>query len=213
MDATLPSLGGVKAGFAYDLYVEKLANVFASVDAYASQTLTVSVDYDYFRPTFDADSIFNFFAARPMNDVGVRAAWDPTPRAGLSAGVRGRAFGVDGLDPMGGGTLAGRYRIGEGSLGARGAVDIAGSGDRVGLDVYGERTLETRYVLSARTGLWQWNDKLRDDRDAVNVGYVLGAGYKLFPRSLLLADFQHDMNRVGGQRFRAMLWLSIAVTK
>jgi hypothetical protein len=44
------------------------------------------------------------------------------------------------------------------------------------------------------------------------VGYVLGAGYKLFPRSTVLADFQHDMNRDAGQRFRAMLWLTIALS-
>ena len=81
------------------------------------------------------------------------------------------------------------------------------------MDVYGERTLETRYVLQARTGVWQWNDKLRSDRDATNFGYVLGVGYKLFPRSLVLADFQHDMNRIAGQRFRAMLWLTIALAK
>ena len=48
------------------------------------------------------------------------------------------------------------------------------------------------------------------DRDATSLGYVLGVGYKLFPRSLVLVDFQHDMNRIAGQRFRAMLWLTIA---
>src|SRR5262249_58972285 len=117
------------------------------------------------------------------------------------------------VQPMEGGYLSGRYRMGEGMLGARGAIDIADSGDRVGLDVYGERTLETRYVFQARTGVWQWNDKLRADRYATDFGYVLAAGYKLLPRSLVLADFQHDMNRIGGQRFRAMLWLTLALSK
>ncbi|MBX3214061.1 MAG: hypothetical protein KF850_18645 [Labilithrix sp.] len=234
VEGSLPTLGGVKAGFAYDLYVKQMANVFASLDWYSSDKLTLSVDYDYFRPTFDADSIWSFFMAMPMNDVGLRASWDPTPRLGVSGGLRARAFTLQtedeavrgsspnglaeanyyptsAVDPMGGANLAGRYRIGEGHLGARGVADVHRSGDRVGMDVYGERTLETRYVLQARTGVWHWNDKLREGRDATNFGYVLGVGYKLFTRSLVLADFQHDMNRVAGQRFRAMLWVTLAL--
>ena len=35
--------------------------------------VTVSADYDYYVPTFDGDSIWNFFAGEPMNDVGLRA--------------------------------------------------------------------------------------------------------------------------------------------
>lgn len=237
-DGTLPSLGGLKAGFAYDLYVARMSNIYASLDWFASQKLTMSVDYDFYQPTFDGDSIWNFFMAMPMNDLGVRASWDPTSRLALSGGLHGRAFSLQtgpekdqtadtspnglasanyypssGLDPMAGASATARYRIGEGVIGARGVSDFARSGDRIGLDLYGERTLETRFVLQARTGVWQWNDKLREGRDAANFGYVLGAGYKLFPRSMVLADFQHDMNRVAGQRFRAMLWLTIAIAK
>lgn len=203
------SFGAVKSGFSYDLYAARTANVFASADWYATKKLTFGVDYDFYKPTFDADSIWNYFVARPMNDLAVRTEWLVTSHVDVTGGVRGRLFGTD--DPMGGLNLAGRYRMGEGSLGVRGVADFAQSGDRLGMDVYGERTLETRYVFQARTGVWSWSDDLRRDRDAVNVGYVLGAGYKLYPRSMVLADFQHDMNRVGGQRLRAMIWLSVAL--
>ncbi len=235
VSATHPTLGGVKAGFAYDLYVKQMANVYASLDWFTTPTVTLSLDYDYYRPTFDADSIWNVFLAMPMNDVGLRASWDPSSRFGLAGSLRGRVFQVqtesdasrtspNGLaeanyypssafEPMGGGNLSARYRVGEGHIGARAAADLASSGDRIGLDVYGERTLETRYVLQARTGVWHWSDDLRADRDATNVGYVLAAGYNLFPRSKVLVDFQHDMNRIGGQRFRTMLWLTVALTK
>ena len=81
------------------------------------------------------------------------------------------------------------------------------------MDVFGDRTLETRWVLQGRVGGWQWKDQLRPDRHAASVGYVAGVGYKLFERSLVLADFEHNINRIEGQRFRLMLWLSIAVTK
>ena len=237
-DGTLPNIGGLKGGLAYDLYNARFANLFASVDVYASHRLTLSVDYDYYVPTFDADSIWNFFLAMPMNDLGLRASYDATDHLAFSGGVRGRAFGVQtgpeegltqptspngldnanyypkgGLDIMGGANLAGRYHFGEGSLGMRGAADVARNGNRYGLDIYGERTLETRFVLSARTGVWQWDDHLRDDRQATSFQYVLGAGYKLWPRSLVFADFEHNMNRLAGQRFRAMLWLSVAINK
>ena len=194
------------------------------------------MDYDYYVPTFDADSIWNFFLAMPMNDLGMRASWDATDHLALSAGARARAFSLQteneaventapngistgnyfpkgSLDVMGGANLAARWHFGEGALGARANADFARNGERVGMDIYGERTLETRYVLSARTGVWQWDDKLRPDRDAASFQYVLGAGYKVLPRSLVFVDFEHDMNRLVGHRFRGMLWLSLAVSK
>lgn len=237
IDGTLPGVGGVKAGFSYDLYTRQMATMFSSVDWYATDRVTLSADWDYFQPTFDGDSIWNFFLAMPMNDVGLRAAWDPTRRVGLAAGVRARAFlqttgpaeerssprspserdpaneyPASPIEPMGGANLAARYRIGEGTIGARGAADVARTGERLGLDVYGERTLETRYVLQGRAGVWHWEDDLRPDRHATSFGYVLGAGYKVLPQSLILVDFQHDMNRVAGQRFRAMVWLTLALS-
>ena len=81
-------------------------------------------------------------------------------------------FPKSSLDMMGGGNLAARWHFGEGAVGARGNADFAKNGERLGIDVYGERTLETRYVLSARTGVWQWDDKLRPDRDAASFQYV-----------------------------------------
>jgi hypothetical protein len=235
-DGALPNLGGVKGGLVYDIYVGEISNIFASVDWYTSPKLTLSFDYDYYRPTFDGDSIFNFFMALPMNDFGLRASWDPTDHLAVAGGVHARVFTLQNswdlpsnepppspiapsqaqqpstLDPMGGGNLTGRYRIGDGAVGARILADIASNGDRIGFDVYGERTLETRYIFQARTGVWQWNDQLRADRDATSFGYVLATGYRLFPRSQVLADFQHDINRVAGQRFRAMVWLTIALS-
>ena len=56
------------------------------------------------------------------------------------------------------------------------------------------------------------DDDLRADRDATSFGYVAGAGYKLFPRSLVMAEFEHNLNRIVGQRFRVMLWLTLALS-
>jgi hypothetical protein len=238
VDASTAKVGGIKAGVAYDLYDKVVGNFFASVDGYVSQRLTLSVDYDYYRPTFDADSIWNFFLAMPMNDIGARAEWEVTDHVSLAGGAHARLFTLQTSDENGpgsgnppsspnltganyypsssievmeGGNASARWHMGEGSLGARTALDFAKNGDRAGLDVYGERTLETRYVFQARVGVWQWNDNLRADRDATSLQYVLGAGYRILPRSLALVDFEHDMNRIAGQRFRVMAWLNFAV--
>src|SRR5690606_37602282 len=79
-------------GLAYDFYARRFGTIYASLDGYVSQRVTVSADYEYYRPTFDADSIWNFFLAMPMNDIGLRAAWDATDRVSIAGGVRGRAF-------------------------------------------------------------------------------------------------------------------------
>jgi len=235
MDGTIATLGGFKAGIAYDLYNARVPQAFASIDVFATQRLTLSADYDFYQPTFDADSIWNVFAASPMNDIGLRASLDATDKITLSGGGHARIFAVQteaealssptsplaaqnvypssGAELAGGGDLSARYHWGEGHLGARGAADFGKQGDRLGVDVFGERTLETRFVLQGRVGGWQWKDQLRPDRHATSVGYVAGLGYKLWRRSLVLADFEHNVNRIEGQRFRLMLWLSVAVTK
>jgi hypothetical protein len=236
IDASLFDVAGAKGGFSYDLYLAKVPSIYASLDGFVSKKLTVSLDYDYYRPTFDADSIFNFFAAYPMNDLGLRAAWDATDKLLLAGGLHGRMFEVA-TEPSGasnaspstraepafyppsantfdvGGSLSGRVRWGEGNIGARWNGLFSKGGDRHGGDVYVERVLETRYVVSGRASLWHWKDKLRDDRDALGFGYVAGVGYKFAERSQAMFEFDHNINRIAGHRFRLMLWLSVAVAK
>jgi hypothetical protein len=235
-DGTLPNVGGAKAGFAYDMYMGRLANAYASLDAYASEKLTLALDYDYVQPTFDGDSIWNFFVAKPMSDLALRGNYDVSDKLSVAPAAHLRAFynqtsqetkdaspNLGTTDPNyyetsgttfnGGGDLAARYRWGEGALGARGSGNFGREGQRVGGDVYGERILNTRYVVNGRAGLWQWNDKLRSDREAVGFNYVAGLGYVLAPQSRVLVEWDHNMNRISGQRFRVMAWLTVAVSK
>jgi hypothetical protein len=222
--------GALKGGFAYDLYDAKFGQIYGSLDAFATKKVTVSVDYDYYSPTYDADSIWNFFAGDPMNDVSLRASVDATSKLSFSGSGNVRIYTVQtsqdnpyqspgapaGAYPSNGhpfdegGNLSARYKWGEGNIGFRGAADVGDAGDRVGADLSAQRILETRYVLRGRLGLWQWDDKLRPDRDATNFGYMLGAGYRFAPRCQTVFEFQHDMNRLVGQRFRALLTLSVA---
>jgi hypothetical protein len=238
VDANLPNVGGVKAGIVYDLFRTDVTNLYATVDGYIGQKVTVSADYDYYVPSFDGDSIWNFFAGEPMNDVGVRANVNVTDRIAIAAGGRLKVFDVQTspLDPGStyppypnfnpktpadvypttghpfdeGANLSARYRSGETTVGLRGSGSWGDEGDRVGGDLSAQKIFETRYVASVRTGVWQWNDKLRPDRDATSFNYVLGLGYRFFPRSQALVEWEHDMNRLVGQRFRLMFWLTLA---
>ena len=87
-----------------------------------------------------------------------------------------------------GANLSARYRTGETLVGLRANGNWGGEGDRVGADVSAQRIFETRYVASVRTGVWQWDDKLRPDRDATSFNYVLGLGYRFLPRSQALVE-------------------------
>jgi hypothetical protein len=239
LDVALMKIGGLKGGFAYDFYGGRMSTIYASLDAFLSRKFTMSFDYDYYAPVFDGDSIWNFFAGDPMNDLGLRANFDATDHLSVSAAANARIYSVqtssdnpynsspninlavtnpnyypsNGHPFDEGANLAGRYKWGEGNVSLRGAANVGDAGDRVGADLSGERILETRYVFRGRLGVWQWNDKLRPDRDATNLGYVLAVGYRFAPRAQALVDWQHDINRLVGQRFRVMLTLSFAVTK
>jgi hypothetical protein len=244
MDVDLGKAAGLKGGLVYDFYDDRFTNIYGSLDAYVAKPLTLSLDYDFYAPVFDADSIWNFFAGDPMNDVGLRASLTPTDRLSMSAGGHVRvyevststdnpydssanvglkapngspALNVSGWYPSngnpfdGGGSFGLRYKWGEGSANVRGAADFGDDGERVGGDVSGEELVETRYLFRGRVGVWQWDDKLRPDRDATDFGYVLGVGYRFAPRCQAVFEWQHDINRLVGQRFRTMLTVSVAV--
>jgi hypothetical protein len=243
VDANLPGIGGAKAGLVYDLYRTDLTSLYGSLDAYLGRKVTVSADYDYYVPSFDADSIWNFFAGEPTNDVGLRANVDVSDRISVAGGGHLKIYKVQTspYDPGGrqpyapfthfqaalpgvvypgngqpfdeGGNLSARYRDGETTLAVRGAGNWGDAGDRVGGDISGQRIFETRYVASLRTGVWQWQDNLRPDRDATSFSYVAGLGYKFMQRSQAMIEWEHDTNRIVGQRFRLMAWLSLAVPR
>lgn len=219
--ANHPSVGGVQGGLQYDFYANRFTNVYAGAEVYAGKRVTVGADYDYWRPSFDADSIFNFFGAEPTHTLTARADVDLGKlQLGGSTLVRAYrseanpAYGSQATGTYAGGfALSGRWRTSVMTLGARSDVQAGDGGRRGGADLYGERTFENRYVVTARVGGWNWKDDLRPDRSAFNFGYVLGLGYKFFERSQAMIEWQHDANRLAGQRFRVMFWLALAVVR
>ena len=52
-------------------------------------------------------------------------------------------------------------------------------------------------------------DPLRPDRDATSFAYVLGAGWRPVDLADVKVEFEHDMNRLVGQRYRIVGMLNL----
>ena len=244
MDASLGNIGGAKAGIVYDFYRGDVTSIYGSVDAYVTPKVTVGVNYDYYVPSFDGDSIWNFFAGEPTNDLGLRANVDVNDQLSVAGGAHARMYSVqtaafsppttcaaasctpspyydaaatyfpsNGHPFDEGGDIRARWRTAETNLALQATGAWGAEGDRVGGDLSGEHIIQSRYVGSVRTGVWQWDDKLRPDRSTTTFNYVLGAGYRFAPRSQGSVEFEHDFSGLVGQRFRLLFLLTLAASK
>lgn len=250
VDVNKSSLGALKGGLTYDLYNQRIASFYGGLEAYVGARTTIGADVDYFVPTFDADSIFNWFTRNPTTTITARISANPTRRFDFSAsgGVRlwqtegdadtfgaeecaasGFCTGNQEIDPVNAqsfirdeanrgtanvidalGNVAGRYRFGTGDLGLRGMVQAGARGHRGGVDVNGEKRFDGgRYLTLARVSVYNWDDPLRPDRGATSFGYVLGAGVRPVKQADVRLEWEHDMNRLVGQRFRFLAILNL----
>ncbi len=230
--ASSNALGSATASFVYDFYNQLFSEYGLVADAYVSSRLTLGASFERYTPTFDGDSIFNWFSHAPTTSALGRAELWLTRRVrgSVSGGVRwfetegdpdsyardgareetGRLFDVSldaGLD----------YDLGSASVAVRGGGEVGERGHRLGGDVTGRRRFGSRFDGLCVLSLWDWSDGLRPDRDATSFGYVLGVGLtpgpSFFTRSRLGVELEHQMNRVVGQRFRALLTLDLTVLK
>ena len=58
--------------------------------------------------------------------------------------------------------------------------------------------MTTLTASEARANLYRWSDALREGRDATNIGYVAGVGYRFRPRQETIVELEHNArnNRV-----------------
>lgn len=213
--AVLADLGALRGSFVYDLLRTKTTGYGASADAFVTRGLDVGADLDYFLPTFDGDSIWNWFAHGGTTSTTARVRWDASRRITLSGSFGGRHFDTSRGDEARWdvlGTTSAGYRYPEGSFTLR-ATDEQGSRGHVrGADLYALRRFEGGlYDASAIVSLYDWDDPLRPDRSATSFTYVLGAGHRPFDRTRVGLEWEHSMNQLVGQRFRALATLAVTV--
>ena len=227
--AALPALGGVSGSIVYDFYVGTFSEYQAALDWYTTEQITLGASYEYYIPTFDGDSIFNFFTREAMTTAEGRAGLIASRSfdAALSGGVR--TYRTDGAtesyettgdtsetgtlsDLLG--TLSGRYRWSDGSVGLRGLGETGERGHRAGADLTTTKTFDSGlYDTLVILSLYDWDDALRPSRDATSFGYVLGGGMVPFERTRFGIEWEHNMNRLVGQRYRVLATLDLTILK
>lgn len=274
-DVSKADLGAARGGFTYDLYNQLVASFYGGLDAYLGKRVTLGADVDYFLPTFDADSIWNWFTHGPITTVTGRASARFTKRFDISASGGARLWWAEGdastdattglsnfgagqcaaaqaqLTKVGGvldcalgqvyldpanvavnewsrdpahraasttidalGNLSGRYRFGFGDVSLRGMFEAGPRGSREGADLAGEARLDGgRFTVGSRVSVYGWSDPTRPDRDAVSFGYVLAAGFRPAELARFRLEWEHDTNRLVGQRYRLVGLVNLLVIK
>jgi hypothetical protein len=267
--AFLPELGGLRGGFVYDLYVERVSHVQGALDVHLGRRVTVGADLDYFVPTFDADSIWNWFTHSPVTTLLGRVGARPLQRLELSASAGARLWVADGdpssyaleqcayafpNDPAGAARCQGLglvdatgragefsrdeaarestfapdlllnagagYGWGNGRVAVRGMLEQGietlgvNRGRRGGGELSAKQALDGgRYWLGGAVSVYDWSDPLRSGRDATSFGYVLAPEYVPSDLARLRVEFEHDMNRLVGQRFRLVGLVQLRVAR
>ncbi len=91
-------LGGLKGGFSYDFYNQTFPTAYGGIEAYLGDRVTAGLDADHFRPTFDGDSIFNWFTHSPTTTATGRVEARFTDQVSMSAQGGARLWETEG-DP------------------------------------------------------------------------------------------------------------------
>jgi len=226
-------LGAAMGSLVYDLYNQRLSQYDAALDWYASDRVVVGGSLGYFLPTFDADSIFNWFAHRGTTTLTGRAeaAFSRQAQVAASAGVK--IFDTEGdprtyaASPNANPTsqsddyfaaLGGRYRFWDGSVALNTMAESGGAGHRYGGDVSGRKTYQGGYYDTlALLSLYDWHDSLRAASSATSFSYVLGGGispnFLLFSRGRFGVEWEQTMNHLVGQRYRLLATLDFSVLR
>ena len=60
------------------------------------------------------------------------------------------------------------------------------------------------FWIGGRVSTYEWHDPLRPDRDAISFGYVVAPELRPLDLGALRVEWEHEMNRLVGQRFRVV---------
>jgi hypothetical protein len=212
----VPELGAATGHAVYDLYNQLLSDAALDLNVYATPSLSVGADVDYYYPTFDGDSIFNWFTHDGMTTAEGRVSYVPKGLLDVSLSSGVRWFDTAGRDVLAG--ARGRYRFGPGSVVLDASGEYGEIGHRVGGGLTTRRVFEGgRYDALVSASAYDWDDALRPSRSATSFTYVLGAGLRPGPgfisRGRMGFEWEQTMNRLVGQRFRMLITLDFTVLK
>lgn len=229
--------GSVSTDVVYDLYLDRFTDLAAAIDWNATSRLSVGFDVDHLVPSYDADSIFNWFWHGANTRALGRLSFAPSQILQTALGWGFRFFQTngdpslpaapDGAPERSSRTLrhtevllnaSAHARFASTSLSLSGIAEHGETGHRGGADLSVTRTyLGGRYDGLIVLSLYDWSDALRPSRSATSFSYVLGAGLlpslELSGQGRLGVEWEHSMNRLVGQRFRLLCTLDLTVLR
>lgn len=178
------------------------------------------IDYNMFRPIFEADSIFNIFHLSHQNDLGGRvdlrilprlkaAVWGFARLADESAGVDGA--GTDELIAGAGGGIGGHYATSDRELSLRLSMAEEWGEKQIGGEIgMGKGFLANgRLWLRLRCSVWHITDAFSEFMSGNLAGYVASFKFRLADNAYVLAELEHYVGSDRGQRFYALALLQL----
>jgi hypothetical protein len=208
----------------YDLFQRRLSEATLAADWFVTDRTVLGLGYEYFIPTFDGDSIFNWFVQGPSESVELRMSSQLSEQVDVAMRSGLRFFRVSGdVDALEDGTEASvdhfmfgdlRYRLPASDIGLQTEGHWGNTGHRVGGNLTTTRRFyEGYYDALLVLSLYDFSDELRRERDALSAGYVVGGGVApevmQTVRSRLGFQWEHLHSRLFGHRFRALITLNI----
>lgn len=199
----------------YDVYRDKIIEHRAAVQARLAEHLQLFLNYQYRLPTFDADSIFNWFGAvgstvvRSRLGIELRRDWT----LGATAGVRWyRAPWASTTTDAGNTRYAERDWLGgvdstwhtqKMVVRIADTTEAGDAGDRWVGDAYlSYKLAEGALTPSAMVSMARWRDHLRSDFNSTVFSYVLGCRFAPVRAPIFGLDWEHSVSDVMTQRFR-----------
>ena len=211
--ATAPGVGSVRGDAVYDALVRKPSAYSVQLQSSALPSLDVAADLGYFLPTFDGDSIFNWFSHMGTTTLDGRVRWQTTRKVSFAASGGVRRFDSSGAtlyDVLG--SIDGVYRSAGETARLRAMDEHGERGRRRGTDVsFLRRFVSGAYEAGATLSLYGWTDTLRRTNSATSFTYVLTGGYRPFPRTRVGVEWEHTMSELVGQRLRVLCTVDLTV--
>jgi len=178
----------------------------AELEVTPHDVISVVAEYHLYRPTFEADSIFNVFNLTPQNDLGGRVAtrfgpfgataWGFARLADESAGLAGDE--TDSWLSGAGGGLGSIYRTTSNRLAARVSGLQEWGETRIGVDIGGGHGfLNGRLWTGLRGSYWHIADGFSEQLSGDVIGYVASARFRLTEGAEVIGEFE---NHYGGGR-------------
>ncbi|MBI5499454.1 MAG: hypothetical protein HY907_04385 [Deltaproteobacteria bacterium] len=183
----------------------------------------IGLQYDYFRPTFDLDSIFWVFASDPFHEATVRYRF---PLVGaLSGQVWATLRSVEDTSDAGdnedgalapftdaGGGLGLTLRRPLWNVAAKWKVMRGAATNLAAFDLSGRVAVFDWWDLYAIGSIWQYEDRLRDAYHGLGGAGRLGASFDVVPDIVGIdGEFQAAYDPREGTTFAGFVWLDLGV--